>query len=69
MFMTLLDLCGLKQFNQPTHLYGHILDLILSPSDQDTIVDLIKFISDHVLVKCSIAFPRPVAHIPNKISI
>ena len=25
--------------NQPTHLHGHILDLILSTSDHDTIVD------------------------------
>ena len=33
-FMTFLDLCDLKQLvNQPTHLHGHILDLILSPSD------------------------------------
>ena len=39
--MTWLDSCDLKQLvNQPTHLQGHILDLILSPSDQDTIVDV-----------------------------
>ena len=31
-FMTFLDSCDLKQLvNKPTHLYGHILDLILSP--------------------------------------
>ena len=30
--MTFLDSCGLKQLvNQPPHLHGHILDLILSP--------------------------------------
>ena len=33
-FMTFLDSCDLKQFvNQPTHLLGHTLDLILSPSE------------------------------------
>ena len=38
--------------SQPTHLHGHILNLILSPSDQDTIVDIkiCDFISDHVSV-------------------
>ena len=40
-FTTFLDSCDLKQFvNQPTHLLGHTLDLILSPSDQDTIIDV-----------------------------
>ena len=69
-FMTCLDSCDLKQLiNQPTHLHGHILDLILSPSDQDTIVDvkICDFVSDHALVKCSIAFPRQVAHIQSKV--
>ena len=69
-FMTCLHSCDLKQLvNQPTHLHGHILDLILSPSDQDTIVDIkiCNFVSDPALVKCSIAFPRQVAHIPRKV--
>ena len=36
-----LDLYNLKHLaSQPTHLYGHILDLILSPSDHDTIIDV-----------------------------
>ena len=68
--MTFLDLCDLKQLvSHPTHLHGHILDLILSPSDQDTIVDvkICDFVSDHALVKCSIAFPHQVAHIPSKV--
>ena len=39
--ITFLDSCDLKQLiNQPTHLHGYILDLILSPSYQDTIVDV-----------------------------
>ena len=45
-----------------THLYGHILDLILSPSDSNfssdvTVSDLI---SDHALVKCRLDFACPV---------
>ena len=57
--------------NKPTHLHGHILDLILSPSDQDTIADvkICDFVSDHALVKCTIAFPCPVAHTPNIVQI
>ena len=38
-FMTFLDSCDLKQLSS-THLQSHILDFILSPSDQDTIVDV-----------------------------
>ena len=59
--ITFLDLCDMKQLvNQPTHLHGHILDFILSPNDQDTIADITicDFVSDHTLVKCSIAFPH-----------
>ena len=67
-FITFLDLCDLKQLvNKPTHLHGHILDLILSPSDQDTIVDIkiCDFVYDHALVKCTIAFLCQVAQPPN----
>ena len=58
--MTFLDSCDLKQLvSQPTLLHGHILDLILSPSDHDAIRDVKigDFVSDHALVKCSISFP------------
>ena len=68
--MIFLDLCDLAQLvYQPTHLREHIFDLILIPSDQDTIVHVKNFysISDHALVKCSIAFLHQVAHIPNKV--
>ena len=68
--MTFLDSCDLKQsVNKPTHLHGHILDLILSPSDQNTIVEvkIYGFVSDHALVKYTIAFPREVAHTQNKV--
>ena len=69
-FMTFLDSCDLKQFvNQPTHLLGHTLDLILSPIDQDTIIDVKigDFVSDHALVKCSIILPHQAAHTQNKV--
>ena len=69
-FITFLDLCDLKQLvNKPTHLNGHILDLILSPSDQDTIADvkICDFVSDHALVKCTIASPGQVVHTPNMV--
>ena len=49
-FMTFLDSCNLKQLvNQPAHLHGHMLDLILSLSDQDTIVavKIRDFVSDY----------------------
>ena len=67
-FITFLDSCDLKQLvNKATHLQDHILDLILSPSDQDTIADvkICDFVSDHTLVKCSVAFPCQVAHSPH----
>ena len=67
-FFTFLDLCDMKQVvNKPTHLHGHILDLILSLSDQNTIADvkICDFVSDHALVKCTAAFPCQVAHTPN----
>ena len=68
--MTFLDSCDLKQLvNQPTHLHGHILDLILSPIDKDTIVDvkICDFVSYLTLVKCSSAFPCQGARIPSKV--
>ena len=45
---SLLESCNLTQsVNDPTHLHGHILDLILSASDQDMCVhvDICEFIS------------------------
>ena len=50
-------------------MYGHTLDLILSPSDQDTIADvkICDFVSDHALVKCSMVLPHQAAHTPNKV--
>ena len=63
--MTFLNLKQLV--SQPPHMHGHMLDLILSLSDQDTFVDvqICDIMSYHALVKCSIAFPCQVAHIQN----
>ena len=66
-FTTFLDLCDLKQlFDKPTHLHGHIMDLILSPVTR-TIADvkICDFVSDHALVNCSVAFICQVPHTPN----
>ena len=54
----LLESCNLRQsVNKTTHLHCHILNLILSPSDQDMCVhvDICEFISDHAVIKCAIA--------------
>ena len=67
---SLLESCNLRQsVKNTTHLHGHILDLILSPSDQDMCVhvDVCEFISDHA-VKCAIDFPSTVANCQTRIS-
>ena len=54
--------------NLTVHSARSHIGLILSPS-QDTIVDvkICDFVSDHALVKCSVAFPHQVAHIPSQV--
>ena len=49
---------------------GHILDLILSPSDQDMCVDVdvCEFISDHAVIKCAIDFPSTLDNRQTRIS-
>ena len=67
----LLESCNLTQSgNNTTHLHGHILDLILSPSDQDVCVhvDICEFISDHAVIKCAIDFPSSLATCQTRIS-
>ena len=62
-FLNLLDSSNLLQsVNKPTHLHGHILDLILSPSDSNFMSDVTvcDFISDHPLGKCHLDFACPV---------
>ena len=59
----LLDTSNLAQnINKSIHLYGPILDLILSPSDFSIIskVTVGDSVSDHTLVKCHLDFASPV---------
>ena len=60
-FTSLTESCNISELvHQPTHLHGHTLDLILSPSDHSTVqnVKVCDFTSDHALIKCSIDLPR-----------
>ena len=62
-FLNLLDSANfLQSVNKPTHLHGHILDLILSPSDSNFIGDVTvgDLILDHALVKCHLDFACPL---------
>ena len=70
-FYNLIDCCDLHQHvTQPTHLHGHTLDLLLTPSDSEIIshVNVGQFISDHAFVKCHINLSCPLKAKPNKIS-
>ena len=51
-------------------MHGHILDLILSSSDQDVCVhvDICEFISDPAVIKCAIDFPSSLANCQTRIS-
>ena len=67
----LLESCNLRQsVNNTTHLHGHILDLFLSPSDQDVCVqvDICEFISDHAVTKCATDFLSSLANCQKTIS-
>ena len=58
-FLNLLDASNLAQnVNKSTHLHGHILDLILSPSDSSFVsnVTVGEIVSNHALVKCHLDF-------------
>ena len=53
-FLNLIDTSNLAQnVNKSTHLHGHILHLILYPSDSSFMnnVTVGAFVSDHALVK------------------
>ena len=68
---SLLESYNLRQsVNNTTHLHGHILDLILSPSNQDVCVhvDICEFISDPAVIKCAINFPSSLATCQSRIS-
>ena len=61
-FLNLLDTSNLDQnVNKSPHLHGHILGLILSPSDSSFVsnVTVGELVSDHALVKCHLSFACP----------
>ena len=67
----LLESCNFTQsVNNTTHLHSHILDLILSLSDQDVgvHVDICEFISDHAVIKCAIDFLSSLVNCQIRIS-
>ena len=67
-FVGLFDLNNFSNYvSGPTHVSGHTLDLVLSPSDSDylTNVDIVPVdpaISDHALVIFLLDFPRPPSY-------
>ena len=50
-----------QHVHKPTHLHGHILDLILTPDDSSVVsnVWVSEFISDHALVLGQLDFTKP----------
>ena len=62
-FLNLLDTSNLAQnVNKSIHLHGHILDLILSPSNSSFVsnVTVCNLVLDHAtLVKCHLDFACP----------
>ena len=62
-FMELMDTFGLLQhITTPTHVSGHILDLIISRSSNDINVLPPKstyYISDHYFTECPLSIPGP----------
>ena len=63
-FRELLDAMGIVQHvKQPTHIHGHILDLIITRQSDDFVAEeplSETFISDHAAVICSLRTRRPV---------
>ena len=61
-FSDLLDSSNLVQsVNKLAHFHGHILDLILHPSDSNFVSNVTDgdLVSDHALVKCRLDFACP----------
>ena len=51
-FVNCLETCNINQHvHKPTHLHGHILDLLLTPDDSSVVsnVQVSEFISDHAV--------------------
>ena len=67
-FQNCLESCNITQNVQvATHLYGHILDLVLTPTDASGIsnVQVAEFISDHALVLAQLDSVNPPSHKTN----
>ena len=65
-FLNCLKSCNISQHvHKPTHLHGHILDLILTPDNPSVVsnVQVSEFISDHALVLGHLDFTKP--SVPN----
>ena len=64
-FQNCLESCNITQNDQmATHLHGHILDLVLTPTDASVIsnVRVAEFISDHALVLAQLDSVNPPSH-------
>ena len=61
-FLNCLESCNINQHvHKPTHLHGHILDLIHTSDDSSVVsnVRVREFISDHALVLGHLDFTKP----------
>ena len=70
-FFNCLDSCNIAQHvHSPTHLHGHILDLVLAPTEPKVVsnVRVGGFISDHAVVHGELDFASPTAPKSNTIT-
>ena len=70
-FNSLIDSFDLTQkVNFPTHIYGHTLDLLLTKSNNDHIlnVDATDAFSDHFSITCTLHLPTPSSQINATVS-
>ena len=61
-FLEMLDSNNLIQHvKSPTHLNDHILDLIITRSEEDLVseTEVSSLISDHLSIHCSLALQKP----------
>ena len=70
-FQNCLESCNITQNVQTaTHLHGHILDLVLPPTDASGIsnVRVAEFISDHALLLAQLDLVNPPSHKTNVVT-
>lgn len=71
MFKALLESCNLAQHvDFPTHIHGHTLDLLITPSDFQGIANICDMgcISDHFGISCKLDMNSPLLHIAKLIT-